>query len=146
MQTGQVNGRVGGVKVASQNGLIAVNRGDFPCAIGVGMLLVGGVVFQWQFDGFVVEVNIVVLAAQFNTASCAYDKRDALLMGLACIGCDGSYDLVIIAGPAAPARNVADVLLEQFGWVFDGEVALFISDDSCIFQVLTAIVAHAPPP
>ena len=144
-QVFQVDGRVGGVEVAGQDRFLAIDGGDLPGAVGIGLLLIGGDVLQRQLDGLVVEVDIVVLATHHNAAARAHDKRGGRLVGLAGIGGDDGIDAVEIAGPATPAWLEADVLLKQFGRILDGEVALIIGNDGGVLQVTAAKSGHTPP-
>ena len=111
------------------------------------MLFVGGVVLQRQLDGLVVEVDVVVLATQFDAAAGAHDERGALLVSLTGVGRYRRHDLVVIARPIETSAGLEVlVLLEEFGREFDGEVALFVGHDGGVHQVFTVTVVHAPPP
>ena len=61
------------------------------------MLFVGGVVLQRQFDGLVVEIDVLVLGTQLDAAACANDESSAFFLGLAGIGGRGGNNLVVVA-------------------------------------------------
>ena len=110
------------------------------------MFLIGGIVFQRQLDGLVVEIDIVVDAAQLDASARAHDERGALLVSLTGIVGHGGDNPVVIACPATLAILEGLILLKQLRSKFDGEVALGIGHDSSVQQVLAIVVRHAPPP
>ena len=95
-QVGQVDGRVGSVQVAGFDGLLAAFGGDFPSAVGVRMLLIGGVVGQWQFNGLVIEIDVFVQLAQLDATARAHDEAGALFLGLAGVVGGGGDNLVVV--------------------------------------------------
>ena len=143
-QVGQVDGRVVGVQVAGLGGFLATIGDDLPGAPRRGVLLIGGVVFQRQFDGLVVEVGVFVHTAQFDATTGAHDERGGRFLGLTGIGGDGGSDHIVVACPVTAVAGA--VLDEQLGVVGEREHALAVGDDGGVQQVLAAAVSVAPPP
>ena len=114
------------------------------------MLLVSGLILEWQLDGLVVEVGVFIPGTQLEAAMGSNNEWHEGLLRFSSIGGDGCSDLIDIICTAITCTRLDRQVIDKYiGSIFYREAPVLVGNYSGVGQLpismFDTVTKPAPP-